>query len=58
MSSVPSVRRFLELSFNITSIWLLNLIEARKNISAYLGELRELTLKYNDLKSLCKDEIN
>tara|TARA_B100002051_G_C16581620_1_gene557935 strand:+ start:73 stop:774 length:702 start_codon:yes stop_codon:yes gene_type:complete len=35
-----------------------NLIEARKNISAYLGELRELTLKYNDLKSLCKDEIN
>ena len=34
-----------------------NLIEARKNISAYLGELRELTLKYNDLKSLCKDEI-
>ena len=35
-----------------------NLIEARKNISAYLGELRELTLKYNNLKSLCKDEIN
>ena len=35
-----------------------NLIEARKNISAYLGELRELTLKYNDLKSLCIDEIN
>ena len=35
-----------------------NLIEARKNISAYLGELRELTLKYNDLKSLCNDEIN
>ena len=35
MSSVPLVRRFLELSFNVTSIWLLNLIEARK----FLGKV-------------------
>ncbi len=35
-----------------------NLIEARKNISAYLIELKELKIKYLDLKSLCLDEIN
>tara|TARA_B100000287_G_C20661104_1_gene790174 strand:+ start:737 stop:1438 length:702 start_codon:yes stop_codon:yes gene_type:complete len=35
-----------------------NLIEARKNISAYLTELKELKIKYLDLKSLCLDEIN
>lgn len=35
-----------------------NLIEARKNISAYLTELRELKIKYSDLKLLCIDEIN
>lgn len=34
-----------------------SLIEARKNISAYLTELNELKLKYLDLKSLCIDEI-
>ena len=35
-----------------------NLIEARKNISAYLTEVKELKIKYLDLKSLCLDEIN
>ncbi len=35
-----------------------NLIEARKNISAYLNELQDLKTKYSDLKSLCIDEIN
>ena len=35
-----------------------NLIEARKNISAYLTELKDLKIKYSDLKSLCIDEIN
>ena len=35
-----------------------NLIEARKNISAYLTELQDLKTKYSDLKSLCIDEIN
>ena len=35
-----------------------NLIEARKNISAYLNELQDLKTKYSDLKSLCVDEIN
>ena len=34
-----------------------NLIESRKNIKAYLNELKELKLKYSDLKSLCLDEI-
>ena len=35
-----------------------NLIEARKNISAYLTELKDLKTKYSDLKSLCIDEIS
>ena len=35
-----------------------NLIEARKNISAYLMELQDLKIKYSDLKSLCIDEVN
>ncbi len=35
-----------------------NLIEARKNISAYLTELQDLKTKYLDLKSLCIDEIS
>ena len=35
-----------------------NLIEARKNISAYLTELHDLKTKYSDLKSLCIDEIS
>tara|TARA_B100000131_G_C18024957_1_gene576061 strand:- start:281 stop:985 length:705 start_codon:yes stop_codon:yes gene_type:complete len=35
-----------------------NLIEARKNISAYLTELKQLKTKYSDLKSLCIDEAN
>ena len=35
-----------------------SLIEARKNISAYLTELNELKVKYSDLKSLCIDEIS
>jgi len=35
-----------------------NLIEARKNISAYLTELQDLKTKYSDLKSLCIDEIS
>lgn len=35
-----------------------NLIEARKNISAYLTELQDLKSKYSDLKSLCIDEIS
>ena len=35
-----------------------NLIEARKNISAYLTELKQLKTKYSDLKSLCIDEVN
>ena len=35
-----------------------NLIEARKNISAYLIELQDLKIKYSDLKSLCIDEIS
>lgn len=35
-----------------------NLIEARKNISAYLMELQELKIKYSNLKSLCIDEIS
>ena len=35
-----------------------NLIEARKNISAYLTELQDLKIKYSDLKSLCIDEIS
>ena len=35
-----------------------NLIEARKNISAYLNELQDLKTKYSDLKSLCIDEIS
>ena len=35
-----------------------NLIEARKNISAYLTELQDLKIKYSDLKSLCVDEIS
>ena len=35
----------------------IKIIEARKNISAYLTELNELKLKYSDLKSLCIDEI-
>ena len=35
-----------------------NLIEARKNISAYLTELQGLKIKYSDLKSLCIDEIS
>lgn len=35
-----------------------NLIEARKNILAYLTELQDLKTKYSDLKSLCIDEIS
>ena len=35
-----------------------NLIEARKNISAYLMELQDLKVKYSNLKSLCIDEIS
>ena len=35
-----------------------NLIEARKNMSAYLTELQDLKTKYSDLKSLCIDEIS
>ena len=35
-----------------------NLIEARKNISAYLTELQDLKTKYSDLKSLCIEEIS
>ncbi len=35
-----------------------NLIEARKNISAYLTELQDLKTKYSDLKFLCIDEIS
>ena len=35
-----------------------NLIEARKNISAYLTELHDLKTKYSNLKSLCIDEIS
>tara|TARA_B110000008_G_scaffold30513_2_gene27353 strand:+ start:80 stop:781 length:702 start_codon:yes stop_codon:yes gene_type:complete len=34
-----------------------NIIESKKNISAYLKELGELKIKYQDLKSLCIDEI-
>ena len=35
-----------------------NLIESRKNISAYLSELKELKIKFKDLRSLCVDEID
>ena len=35
-----------------------NLIEARKNISAYLTELQYLKTNYSALKSLCIDEIS
>lgn len=35
-----------------------NLIESRKSISSYLSELKDLKIKYMDLKSLCIDEIS
>ena len=35
-----------------------NIIESKKNISAYLKELGELKIKYQELKSLCIDEIS
>ena len=45
-------------SFYISDEFFGNLIEARKNISAYLTELHDLKTKYSDLKSLCIDEIS
>lgn len=45
-------------SFYISDEFFGNLIEARKNISAYLTELQDLKTKYSDLKSLCIDEIS
>ena len=35
-----------------------NLIESRKSILSYLSELKDLKIKYMDLKSLCIDEIS
>ena len=58
VNQVEVLRYKFNTEYYKSDIFFGNLIEARKNISAYLGELRELTLKYNDLKSLCKDEIN
>ncbi len=34
-----------------------NIIESKKNITAYLAELLELKNKYSELRSLCIDEI-
>ena len=45
-------------SFYISDEFFGDLIEARKNISAYLTELQDLKTKYSDLKSLCIDEIS
>ena len=58
VNQVEVLRYKFNTEYYKSDIFFGNLIEARKNISAYLGELRELTLKYNDLKSLCNDEIN
>ena len=58
VNQVEVIRYRFNDNYYKSDIFFGNLIEARKNISAYLGELRELTLKYNDLKSLCVDEIN
>ena len=58
VNQVEVIRYRFNDNYYKSDIFFGNLIEARKNISAYLGELRELTLKYNDLKSLCLDEIN
>lgn len=58
VNQVEVIRYKFNDNYYKSDIFFGNLIEARKNISAYLGELRELTLKYNDLKSLCVDEIN
>lgn len=58
VNQVEVIRYKFNDNYYKSDIFFGNLIEARKNISAYLGELRELTLKYNDLKSLCIDEIN
>ncbi len=58
VNQVEVIRYKFNHNYYKSDIFFGNLIEARKNISAYLGELRELTLKYNDLKSLCLDEIN
>tara|TARA_Y100000816_G_scaffold224577_1_gene169467 strand:- start:1105 stop:1806 length:702 start_codon:yes stop_codon:yes gene_type:complete len=58
VNQVEVLRYKFNTEYYKSDIFFGNLIEARKNISAYLGELRELTLKYNDLKSLCIDEIN
>ena len=58
VNQVEVIRYKFNDNYYKSDIFFGNLIEARKNISSYLGELRELTLKYNDLKSLCVDEIN
>ena len=58
VNQVEVIRYKFNDNYYKSDIFFGNLIEARKNISAYLVELRELTLKYNDLKSLCVDEIN
>jgi len=58
VNQVEVIRYKFNDNYYKSDIFFGNLIEARKNISAYLRELRELTLKYNDLKSLCVDEIN
>lgn len=58
VNQVEVIRYKFNDNYYKSDIFFGNLIEARKNISAYLGELRELTLKYNDLKSLCVEEIN
>ena len=58
VNQVEVIRYKFNDNYYKSDIFFGNLIEARKNISAYLRELRELTLKYNDLKSLCIDEIN
>jgi len=58
VNQVEVIRYKFNDNYYKSDIFFGDLIEARKNISAYLGELRELTLKYNDLKSLCVDEIN
>ena len=55
---------FQDLGENLTGIeppvWstLLATFLRKKNISAYLKELGELKLKYQELKSLCIDEIS
>ena len=58
VNQVEVIRYKVNDNYYKSDVFFGDLIEARKNISAYLGELRELTLKYNDLKSLCVDEIN